>query len=378
MNKRSTWADVHLDALRGGAALIVALGHARGLFFSSLTGSTKAGQLTIGDEAVMAFFVLSGYLVGGSVINNIRNNRWDWADYLIKRLVRLWIVLIPAVFIGVLLDLIGLYFFSHNGSVYATPIEGGYVHAGFAENIHKISVILGNVFFLQTIYVPTLGTNTSLWSLSNEFWYYLLFPAGLLALNSNVDMTRRFAYGAAALMIFSLPGAHAEFLFLTWLSGALVAALPNLISKRWATWAVSISSITFLILFLGIKKLNLPLYPAELLIASFVSILVYTIKCQTTPSNPSPYTWISAWSAKISYTLYLTHLPFLVLMCAIINTPWHMSAMTAASLTKFLAVVILAVLWAGLIYYFFESRTTVVRTEITAWVQKFRTRTANA
>ena len=34
----------------------------------------------------------------------------------------------------------------------------------------------GNLVFLQTILVPTYGTNALLWSLANEFWYYMLFP----------------------------------------------------------------------------------------------------------------------------------------------------------------------------------------------------------
>ena len=38
-------------------------------------------------------------------------------------------------------------------------------------------VFLGNAAFLQRILVPELGTNGPLWSLANEFWYYLLFPA---------------------------------------------------------------------------------------------------------------------------------------------------------------------------------------------------------
>jgi hypothetical protein len=34
----------------------------------------------------------------------------------------------------------------------------------------------GNIFFLQTISVPIYGSNFPLWSIANEFWYYLLFP----------------------------------------------------------------------------------------------------------------------------------------------------------------------------------------------------------
>ncbi len=36
--------------------------------------------------------------------------------------------------------------------------------------------LVGNALFLQTILVPTYGDNSPLWSLANEFWYYLMFP----------------------------------------------------------------------------------------------------------------------------------------------------------------------------------------------------------
>ena len=35
---------------------------------------------------------------------------------------------------------------------------------------------LGSMAFLQTIYIPTFGSNGPMWSLSNEFWYYIVFP----------------------------------------------------------------------------------------------------------------------------------------------------------------------------------------------------------
>ena len=45
-------------------------------------------------------------------------------------------------------------------------------------------ILFSNIFFLQGIYTPTFGTDGALWSLANEFWYYLLFPLGLIALRS--------------------------------------------------------------------------------------------------------------------------------------------------------------------------------------------------
>jgi len=35
--------------------------------------------------------------------------------------------------------------------------------------------LLENLGFVQTVSVPVYGTNGPLWSLANEFWYYVMF-----------------------------------------------------------------------------------------------------------------------------------------------------------------------------------------------------------
>ncbi|WP_347555703.1 acyltransferase [Robbsia sp. KACC 23696] len=360
-DKRTTWAQVHIDAMRGAAALIVALGHARSLFFASVTGVSDAGQLTIGDEAVMVFFVLSGYLVGGSVIRDMGRHRWSWSNYLLKRLVRLWIVLIPAVFLGIAIDAIGFHFLAANGSIYSAPAGQTYVQTILSDQIKSIPIIIGNLFFLQTIVVPTVGTNSALWSLSNEFWYYLLFPMGMLAVRYERRLARRLAYAFGIVCIVGLIGAHAAFLFLPWLLGAGLAVVPRLIPAERANKVVSIAAVVFCVCFLEIKKLHLPLYVGEAAVALLVGALLYAIICQRTPQRPSLYGWVARWSSNLSYSLYLTHLPFLILICALIDTPWTLSALNAAVFAKFGIGMMGALALACLIYYAFESRTDRTR-----------------
>lgn len=385
MHQRSTWANTHLDAVRGAAALIVMLGHARGLFFNSITGSvfshvagpalphaassigTAVEQLaTIGDEAVMVFFVLSGYLVGGSVVRAMQAAAWSWPSYLISRFVRLWIVLIPAILIGILIDGAGLHFLAHNGSIYTAPAGQPYVGPHLHDAIHSIPTILGNLFFLQDIFVPPLGTNVALWSLSNEFWYYLLFPLGLLAAGFERRLLLRLAYGCAAIAVAILIGPHARFLFLVWLLGVAVALLPQWISAQRAYRAVVIAALVFAAVFIGVKKFYLLRDTAEILVAVAVSVLIYTIKCQTTHCKTSLYGRAARWTSEISYTLYLTHLPFLVLMCALINSPWAISPIAPAALAKFATAIIATLAWVYLLYYLFESRTDAVRKALKA------------
>ena len=65
---------------------------------------------------------------------------------------------------------------------------------------------MGNLFFLQTIFVPPFGSNAPLWSLSFEFWYYLLFPLCLFALSrGNQVVSGRFC-ALAAVAVAALVG----------------------------------------------------------------------------------------------------------------------------------------------------------------------------
>ena len=75
---------------------------------------------------------------------------------------------------------------------------------------------LGNLVFLQDLYVPTFGSNWPLWSLANEFWYYLWFPALFMIVKRRRQGLMAVSRLAVVLMPGLLPG------FLVWLIGTLV------------------------------------------------------------------------------------------------------------------------------------------------------------
>src|SRR6266851_431381 len=107
----------NLDLLRGIAAFLVLTGHLRAYIFQSYGEVTHTGLLVkvfylvtgLGHHAVIIFFALSGFLVGGKAFADIFSHRFSWSRYLLRRLTRLWIVIVPALLLTLLLDNIGLW-----------------------------------------------------------------------------------------------------------------------------------------------------------------------------------------------------------------------------------------------------------------------------
>lgn len=363
--KQENWAESHLNAIRGLAALAVVFGHARVLFFQPLTqaatGDAVVRHATLGQEAVMVFFVLSGYLVGGSVLRSFRRGNWSWRDYLVRRLVRLWIVLIPAIALGVLLDSLGAHMFGGAGSLYSAPPGQDFVSAGALATERDGSVILGNLLFLQTILVPPIGTNTPLWSLANEFWYYLAFPLLLIAVYPCFTLPARIAGAVAAIGILALIGSEADLLLLPWLLGAAVSQLPRVIARRWQNVAGLGAAVGMGLTLVLAKRYIADLQGAELVVGVAAAILVYIVACQNRLGKTGFYGRIASTLARLSYTLYLTHLPFMILVFTAVSGPWAEHPVSAGSLARCAGLILAALVWAWGVHRLFESRTDAAR-----------------
>ncbi len=373
-NRYGTMSSVHLDAIRGAAALVVLLGHTRDLFFSSLTATFSApeitaatlpfrhmsGSVTIGNEAVIIFFVLSGYLVGGSAIRDIRNKRWSWKRYLIQRSTRLWVVLLPALLLGVAVDHLGLQLFSGPHSIYSCPAGQTLVPCNIAQRVSP-RVVAANVFFLQTILVDTAGTNNALWSLANEFWYYLAFPMCLLALEPAESKSRRALYIVALLILGMFVGRRISLLFFVWLLGALIYTLPLKIPRKVLSVAIYLVPALFPLSVLVVRQAHLPRYPAQWAVALSFSVLLYVVLHSNGPARGGVYKTVAGLFSRMSYSLYLVHLPIAVLLCACMNSPWQPWDKSLLHLAAYLLLNVVLVGFAFLFYRAFEANTDTIR-----------------
>ncbi len=363
-NCSSSLASLLLDLVRAVAALLVCLGHWRYLFFvdyPDLISHHRAlwalpyALCTLGHQAVILFFVMSGYLVGGHVLRAVRAHTWSWPRYFLQRLTRLWIVLLPALALGGLLDLAALHF------GVAPGLYLGHVPNHITYDIHQTltwRAFFGNAFFLQSISVPVFGSNSPLWSLANEFWYYVLFPLGFFAWSSFYRVWIRVSLAIAALVVLVAVGSPIRELFPVWLFGLLLAVLPahrTSVSLRWVATAL------YWPFFVIVDRGNLlgPISP-DLALGVVTTLYLYVLLGAYEPAGSSSFARPSRVGAAFSYTLYLVHTPFLMLLTGILAgesrwqpTPYHL----AVALGCFL----LTILYAYGVAYLTEFRTGAVR-----------------
>lgn len=304
-----------MDFIRGVSALLVMLGHLRNAYFVPYNQVQHPSIFDhffyfitgFGHQAVIVFFVLSGYFVGGEVIKN--KNTFNFTAYLSKRLSRLWTVLVPALLFTIIIDNylnFETYYSFINININSLPQK--------SEYSDDTLTFLGNLFFLQGVLVPTLGTNGPLWSLTYEFWYYILFPMSLILIGkikTQFFQTRILNGAFMAILIWILPF-KIILLFFVWLMGALV----YLIHKKyfWRPTKLYLSSVIFFLslFFTRLSGFNSEIANDFLVGFSFSFLCIFASKAQQSQSHKKLFSNISAFISKISYTLYLFHFPIVV------------------------------------------------------------------
>lgn len=319
----ATQASVLLDLLRGLAAVLVLVDHWRNMLFVDypmLTGghwmlaAVPYLLTSAGHGAVVVFFVLSGYLVGGSVFRAIDRGRWSWKDYLLHRLVRLWIVLLPGLLLCVAWDCLGLHL--HRAPLLYGGGNGNHLTAAVLARLSP-RIFFGNLFFLGGLHVPTMGSDGALWSLAFEFWYYLLFPLALLILRRQGTWAGRMGMGVALVACGAIAGRQVLLSFPVWLLGAGLARarLPQL--RRSLSRAIL---LVYPFLFFGTIKLRfVPGLWQDYGLGLATAALLTVLLAQTQPADEGRFRNRFVRSlASFSFTLYVAHTPFMLLLTALL------------------------------------------------------------
>jgi peptidoglycan/LPS O-acetylase OafA/YrhL len=192
--------SLFLDIMRFAAAFVVFLHH-----LTSRPLNSVFPWVPWGHEAVLLFFVMSGFVIAFVIDTKERDVR----HYSVARLGRLYSVVLPALLLTVVADYFGR---AAAPDLYAS-----------APYDHAFLRVLVNLVFLQQSWNLTVIplSNGPFWSLAYEFWYYVIFGASML-LTGN----RRVAVVGLACL---LAGPRILALFPVWLTGVVAYRL----SRSW-------------------------------------------------------------------------------------------------------------------------------------------------
>ena len=355
------WHSVLISLLRGLAAFEVAAAHLRAAMYPSLRSVADPSVWFQGfsfatgfaHHAVLVFFVISGWLVGGSLLDKIR--RPDAvASYAIDRVSRLWTVLIPTFVLTLLFGL---------GTGVISPKTVDFNLA----NDHSALVFGANLLGLQTIVAPTFGGNFPLWSLANETWYYVLFPL-LVMLFCAPNRAQRVACGAAFVLLAALLPTAIIGYFTIWLLGVAFSRIRIELSavQRFA-WLILLAASW------GYYRLTGDMNGFELtnllpdLACSFIFVVLLSslqFKAAATSTLRRPLAKVGSFFADFSFSLYVLHVPLIFLLQHVVLTQWGLRQLSPHEPLHFAIYVgMLAFLLAAsyLAYWLFESRTYQIR-----------------
>ncbi len=312
-----------LDGLRGLAAAVVLLHHSLlvqptlsapyyGHDASSSAAwfvATPLHLMWAGGEAVLVFFVLSGFVL---VRQQTGPHRLPWAGYYPSRLVRLYLPVVAAVLLAAI-------------SAWIVPRAALADRQSEWMRDHQGPVTVWSILRNTTLASPDF-LNSPLWSLRQEVVFSLLLPMAVLA----VVLVRRARLAVAVpVILLSALGSTLDNVWLTYLPvflvGALLASahghrrlrLPGvggpllaglgvlLVTARW--WSGPVDDRVPL------------LVPAAVLVGAS-AIVVVAIGWD--PARRLLERRTLQWLGKVSFSLYLVHEPIVVLIGTLFPERW--------------------------------------------------------
>jgi peptidoglycan/LPS O-acetylase OafA/YrhL len=309
------------DVARCLAAVLVALSHIRDIWLTDYAG--QRGPLIrlfyfltgFGHQAVIVFFVLSGYWISKIVIERDAKGSWTWVRYYVERLTRLWVVLLPALVLGLACDVLSSRVFHFTGANLGS-------HSLVRDwGAHLTApTFLANAVFLQTLVAPVLGSNGPLWSLAYEFWYYLWFPAIFVLIRRRTPVSWAMAAVAVGTIIafpVMLPGA------VCWLCGTGCYLLSRRLGRIAAIPALA--AVGAFVVMLTATRLRVFPLDDQLLAVATACALLCARRWRAGWLSP-----LAAFGAGSSFSLYVIHYPIVILAAAVLDHHPRLRASPAA------------------------------------------------
>jgi peptidoglycan/LPS O-acetylase OafA/YrhL len=115
---------------------------------------------------------------------------------------------------------------------------------------------------------------------------------------------------------------------------------------------------------IGVRLLRLQAVPADYLIGVLTALLLWAVVQQTTPAREGLYKTVTGFFSRISYTLYLFHLPMAMFVSGLLNSPWRRWTYTPKNVAIYLGSDMVLLLCVYGLWWTFEAKTDRIR----AWI----------
>lgn len=301
----------NLDHLRWMAAMMVVVQHCRGFvikdYSPSAHGFAKLMYALTGfsHQAVVIFFVISGYLVGGKAVRLWREGRaTDVAakKFVIDRFSRIFVVLWPALLVTAFAALVApearILHDSH-WTVGVGDVRGSATPVGWAAPF----------VLLNELVVPTLEWDGPLWSLAFEWTYYMLAAAALLAVarRRSPFAVAVGAYVVGLILLSTIDRPLLLTMFPFWVAGAAASQVQRL-RLPW---------VTIPLFFIALLASRISVMPW--LQDAFVAFATALLVADNWFREKQPAPRLGYELAAFSFSLYAIHLPIMLLGLAVIQ-----------------------------------------------------------
>lgn len=371
-----------LDCTRWVAASIVFLGHLRDplfLGYGSLTAAERnplvqAWYFVTGwfGPAVIVFFVLSGYLVGGIASARASVGSFSIGSYAIDRVSRLYVAFLPALVLTAVLDVAGSIWFADTGFwTHQHPMLAEKVSSEPFASLLTPGLFFGNLLMLQTIAMPTFGSNMPLWTISLEFWFYAVFGLGALVALSKPGRQRILPAMGLLLLVVLLGKSFVAYMGL-WVIGVAASFVPwRSIERPFLAGLAFLSVLVCIRFFQGaINSEPWGIWLRDYGVA--LSFAWWLVSMRSTRLAILRSTGVvNRFMADFSYSLYLIHFPLMLFLLGALHATEKFEAIargysptSSEGLGVQAAVIVLTYVLAWLFATLTERRTSWVRARL--------------
>ena len=283
----------------------------------------------LGHAAVVVFFVLSGYVVTYSTL--ARPHR-DPRAYVVARLSRLYSVVAPALILTAALAVAG------------AAIEPAF-HAALSRGHDAVRYVL-SALFLQNVWWLSASppTNGPLWSLSYEFWYYVLFGCAVFVRRPRLRV-------ASLALVGAIAGPDILLLMPCWIVGAMTCVRRHWLARRiaFAPATFVAGGLSFVASVVAMPALPLPhgaprWFFSSSFLTDFVTALAVAILIASVAAmrlrwpGERGVAWLRR-AGDLTFPLYLFHYPLIVFVTAVMPFDRADPLQVAAVVAGLLAVI---------------------------------------